>query len=113
MPDATQPVAPVPVTPAFDPNFIFPLLSDATRRRALMTIARSGPQTASGLGGGGRMRTDRTLKHLVALEKAGLLVTSPDPHDGRKTRYGLSPKVPVTKTAEGVVLDFGCCVVRL
>jgi len=59
------------------------------------------------------LAADRTFKHLVLLVKAGLLVTAPDPNDGRKTRYGLSPKVPVTKTADGVVLDFGCCVVRL
>lgn len=107
-----QPAAPVPGTPAFDPDFVFPLLSDATRRRALVTIARSGPKTATDLAGSNGKRADTTLKHLVVLVKAGLLLTAPDPNDGRKTRYGLSPKVLVTKTAEGTVLDFGCCVVR-
>ena len=32
---------------------------------------------------------------------------------GRRTLYGLSPNMPVTQSAEGRVLDFGCCVVRL
>jgi DNA-binding transcriptional ArsR family regulator len=58
-------------------------------------------------------RLDATLKHLIALRAAGLVVTRPDPVDGRRMLYSLAPTVPVVKTDKGAVMDFGCCVVRL
>jgi hypothetical protein len=48
-------------------------------------------------------------KQLVALRDAGLLVTTPDPKDGRRMLCARAPAVPVTKTESGVVVDFGFC----
>ncbi|MBI5772701.1 MAG: hypothetical protein HZA89_03035, partial [Verrucomicrobia bacterium] len=75
--------------------------------------ARGEPRPASVLKAGVGRRLDATLKHLIALRAAGLVVTRPDPADGRRMLYSLSPTVPVVKTDKGAVIDFGCCVVRL
>jgi hypothetical protein len=89
------------------------MLADPARRRALLAVARGGPQAATSVMGSAGRRLDATLKHLVALRDAGMLTTKPDPADGRRTLYGLSANMKVTKSADGAVLDFGCCVVPL
>ncbi len=59
------------------------------------------------------LRLDATLKQLAVLCSAGLLTTSPDPTDKRRTLYALAPAVPLTKTPEGAVtIDFGFCLLR-
>jgi hypothetical protein len=58
------------------------------------------------------LRLDATLKHLTAMRSAGLLVTMPDPTDGRRMLYSLSPSVPVVKSPEGITIDFGFCLLR-
>jgi DNA-binding transcriptional ArsR family regulator len=113
MPDTTPSPAPVTVAPAWNPDAVFAMLADPARRRALVALARGGPQPATSVMASAGRRLDATLKHLIAMREAGVLTTAPDPTDGRRTLYGLSPKVQVTQTPEGAVLDFGCCVVRL
>ena len=113
MTDSTQPPAPVAVEPTWNPDVVFAMLADPARRRALCAIARAGPQAATTVMGSAGRRMDATLKHLVTLREAGMLTTQPDPKDGRRTLYGLSPKMQATKSPDGTVLDFGCCVVRL
>jgi DNA-binding transcriptional ArsR family regulator len=104
---------PAAVVPAWNSDVVFAMLADPARRRALLAIARGGPRTATSLMGSAGRRLDATLKHLIALREAGMLTTTPDPTDGRRTLYGLSPNVTVTKSGVGAALDFGCCVVRL
>ncbi|MBE7496355.1 MAG: hypothetical protein HS117_15535 [Verrucomicrobiaceae bacterium] len=55
---------------------------------------------------------DATLKHLVALRGAGLVVTAENPQDGRRLLYHLAPAIPATKTERGWEMDFGYCLVR-
>ncbi|MBE7497225.1 MAG: hypothetical protein HS117_19965 [Verrucomicrobiaceae bacterium] len=58
-------------------------------------------------------RLDATLKHLVALRGAGLVVTAENPQDGRRLLYHLTPAIPATKTERGWEMDFGYCLVRI
>lgn len=113
MADTTPPPANPPPAPAWDPEVIFPVLADPVRRRLLLSLARGAVSPASVLKGGVGRRLDATLKHLIAMRAAGLVVTRPDPADGRRMLYSLAPAVPVVKTDKGAVMDFGCCVVRL
>ena len=68
--------------------------------------------TATTLASNVGKRLDATLKHLVALRGAGLVVTAENPQDGRRLLYRLSPAIPVTNTAAGWEMDFGYCLVR-
>jgi DNA-binding transcriptional ArsR family regulator len=71
------------------------------------------PQTATQLTASTRKRLDATLKHLISLRTAGLIVTEQNPVDGRRQLYRLAPAIPVTITATGGrEFDFGCCLVR-
>ncbi|MDB6024772.1 MAG: hypothetical protein JWM68_995 [Verrucomicrobiales bacterium] len=97
----------------WDQNEIYLMLSDPMRRGMLLSMARKGPNTATVLAGGGVKRTDSALKHLVCLRAAGLVITKPNPNDGRRLLYALSPAVSVTLTETGAVIDFVFCVVRL
>ena len=107
------PPAPTPVTPQWNPDQIFSMLAEPARRAVLRSLAPSKPKAATDLRGATRLRLDATLKHLSAMRAAGLLVTAPDPSDGRRMLYALAPSVPVVKSPTGVVIDFGCCVLRL
>jgi hypothetical protein len=92
---------------------IFSILADPARRHILLSLSRCKPSPASVIRGWGHLRLDAPLKQLAVLCSAGLLVTSPDPPDGRRTLYALAPAVPVVKTAEGAVtIDFGFCLLR-
>lgn len=106
----------LPATPnagSWNPDLIFSVLADPVRRNLLRAIAHGGGQPASVLCGASRRRLDATLKHLVAMRAAGLLVIAPDPVDGRRMLYSLAPTVPLVKTPEGgAVLDFGFVAVR-
>ena len=113
MPDAIQPSAPIVQKQFWKPDEVFSILAEPARRRLLCMIASGQSLPATGLQGASRLRLDATLKHLVALKKAGMVTTAPDPSDGRRMLYGLSPNMSVVTTAEGRALDFGCCLVRL
>ena len=92
---------------------VFALLAEPARRQILLVLAHGKALPASVLKGTARLRLDATLKHLAAMHSAGLLVTSPDPTDGRRMLYALAPSVPVVQTPEGAVtIDFGFCLLR-
>ena len=107
------PSATAPVTLQWKPDEIFSVLAEPARRAILRSLALGKPKAASELRGATSLRLDATLKHLAAMRSAGLLVTAPDSTDGRRMLYSLAPSVPVVKSPEGVVIDFGCCVLRL
>ena len=113
MPD-TVPALPFPApTATVPPDLIYDALGDPRRRRILQCLADGKPRTATDLKGATGKRLDATLKHLVALRQAGLIVSLPNAVDGRRQLYGLSPHVPVKRTeAGGWEMDFGCCLVR-
>ena len=94
----------------FDPDEIFFLLSDASRRRVLISLLNGAALSASQLCGTAHMRQSSAEKHVARLHKAGLLVSRPDHVDKRRMLYSLSPLVPVMKTQTGVAMHFGCCV---
>ena len=96
----------------WEPADIFYILSDATRWQVLVTLARSGPQPATVLQGALNRKFDAAMKHLVMMERAGVLVTTPDPVDKRRRLYGLSPALPLVKSATGMTMDFGFCLLR-
>ena len=113
MDNNTQPPAAATVPVPWNADQIFSILADPARRHILLVLAQGKALPASVLMGGVRRRLDATLKHLAMLCSAGLLVTSPDPTDGRRTLYTLAPAVPVVKTPEGAVtIDFGFCLLR-
>lgn len=107
-PNAT-PAPPPQVIPA---DTIYAALSDPTRRRLLQILAHGKAHTATVLASNVGKRLDATLKHLVALRGAGLVVTAENPQDGRRQLYRLAPSIPVTKTDTGWEMDFGYCLVR-
>jgi DNA-binding transcriptional ArsR family regulator len=112
MPDATLSPAPVVPVAAWNEDVVFSALADPVRRRLLFSLARNGAQPASRLMSVAGRRLDATLKQLVTLRAAGLLVTTPDPQDGRRMLYALAPAVPLVKMETGVVIDFGFCRLR-
>lgn len=113
MPNDSLPAISAAPTAQWKPNKIFPILAEPARRAVLLSLASGKPKAASQLRGATGLRLDATLKHLSAMRSAGLLVTAPDTVDGRRMLYSLAPSVTVVKSPEGVVIDFGCCVLRL
>jgi DNA-binding transcriptional ArsR family regulator len=109
--------APLPTIPAPPPQVIpadtiYATLGDPTRRRILQILAPGKGLTATILAGNVGKRLDATLKHLVSLRGAGLVITSENPADGRRLLYHLAPAIPVVKTETGWDMDFGYCLVR-
>lgn len=113
MPDTTLPANVRPSGPVWDEDLVFQTLGHRARRRLLVAIAAGGPRPAEDLTGASGKRLDATLKHLVSLRAARLVVQQENPRDGRKYLYALAPNVPVTRTEKGLVLDFGFATVRL
>jgi DNA-binding transcriptional ArsR family regulator len=114
MPSDTQPPTTAPATGQWKPDLIFSILAEPSRRALLFSLAHGKPKSATDLEGATHRRLDATLKHLAVLDEAGMLVSSPDPQDGRRTLYTLSPSVPVQKTSAGAtVIDFGFVLLRL
>lgn len=111
MSDSTPISAPQP--PRWDPDLVFAALGEPTRRRLLLSLAATPRQTASQLMMSSRKRLDGTLKHLVALRAAKLVVTEENPQDGRRLLYRLSPDIVVRRTETALEVDFGCGVVRV
>ena len=97
----------------WNPDVVFPVLADPIRRRVLLALANGEPKTATQLTGASSRRLDATLKHLLALRNAGLVITRDDPVDSRRQLYSLSPAVPLTKTEKGIELDFGFVLLRI
>lgn len=109
---AAPPTLPAPPPQVIPADTVYAALGDPTRRRLLQILAHGQGLTATALAGNVSKRLDATLKHLVALRGAGLVVTAENPQDGRRLLYRLTPAIPVTKTATGWEMDFGYCLVR-
>ena len=108
--------APFPTVPitvkTVDADTVFAALGDRTRRRLLLAMSDGQPRRCTALTSSSGKRFDATLKHLIALRNAGLIVASPDPTDSRRQLYTLAPSVKVAGTPEGRTMDFGYCFVR-
>lgn len=75
----------VPVTVRIiDPDTVFAALVEPSRRRLLVAMFDGQPRTGAVLARGLGKRLSATLKHLVALRQAGLIVMEPDKVDGRR-----------------------------
>lgn len=67
---------------------VFAALSDPTRREVLRSVAQRPDLTASRLAGELPITRQAVAKHLMALQKAGLV----EPRkEGRETKYTLTP----------------------
>ena len=95
----------------WDEDQVYHVLNHRFRRNMLLNLARNGPRPASQLRG--TIKLGATIKQLVEMIKAGIVVKLPNPNDGRQPIYALASIVPFTKTEEGAVIDFGFCLVRL
>ncbi|MEY2521088.1 MAG: Helix-turn-helix domain [Verrucomicrobiota bacterium] len=116
MEDSPGTVPPIPAATAvfqWRADTVFAMLADARRRRLLETLASGVARPASKLAGAAGRRLDATLKHLTALRESGLVIAQPDPQDGRRQLYSLSPNLTVRPVDGGQEIDFGCCVLRL
>ena len=111
-PPAAPPTLPAPPPQVISADTVYAALGDPTRRRLLEILAHGQAHTATSLAVHVGKRLDATLKHLVTLRAAGLVVTADNPDDGRRLLYRLTPTIPVTKTATGWEMDFGYCLVR-
>jgi DNA-binding transcriptional ArsR family regulator len=109
---AAPPTIPAPPPQVIPADTVYAVLGDPTRRRLLQILAHGQAHTATTLAGNVGKRLDATLKHLVALRAAGLVITAENPDDGRRQLYHLAPGIPVTKTERGWEMDFGYCLVR-
>ena len=113
MPDTALPANANPAGPTWNEDLIYETLASRARRRLLVWLAAGGPRAGADLTGASGLRLSATLKHLISLRAAKLVVMQENPGDGRKYLYALAPNVPVTKTEKGAVLDFGFVTVRL
>ena len=95
-----------------DADSIFHALSDRTRRQILVLLFDGQPHGTGGIGGALPKQRDLVRKHCAVLVKAGLITGEPDPQDGKRQVYQLSPVVKAVTTPEGRMLDFGCCLLR-
>lgn len=96
-----------------DADTVFAALGERARRRILVVLSDGKPRTATALAGAAGKRLDATLKHLLALRRAGLIVADQDKADGRRQVYTLAPFAKVAETPEGRTMDFGYCLLRL
>ena len=111
-PPAAPPTLSAPPPHVIPADTVYAALGDPTRRRLLQILAHGKAHTATSLAVNVGKRLDATLKHLVTLRTAGLVVTADNPDDGRRRLYRLTPTIPVTKTERGWEMDFGYCLVR-
>jgi DNA-binding transcriptional ArsR family regulator len=109
---APLPTLPAPAPQVIPADTVYAALGDPTRRRLLQILAHGKGLTATALAGNVGKRLDCTLKHLLALRGARLVITAENPADGRRLLYHLAPAIPVTKTETGCDMDFGYCLVR-
>ena len=71
-----------------DVDAVFTALSDPTRRRVMRLLSTDGPVTATELAERIPVSRQAIVKHLTALEDAGLVASSVD---GRHRRFRLTP----------------------
>jgi DNA-binding transcriptional ArsR family regulator len=112
-PDAAQVPAPSTPTTCFNPDSVFSVLSDATRRHILCQLASGATLGATELAIGTGRSANLVNKHLMLMRDAGLVtaVESPVRGDRRRSLFTL---VPTIRPAPGArELDLGCCVLRL
>jgi DNA-binding transcriptional ArsR family regulator len=112
--DASTPGTPAPAAPSFDPEVIFSILNDPTRRHILAQLASGATLGATELAVGTGRSANLVNKHLMLMRDAGLVtaVESPVKGDRRRSLFSLVPALrPVDATVRE--LDFGCCVLRL
>jgi DNA-binding transcriptional ArsR family regulator len=72
---------------------VFAALADPTRRQVVRTLSRQPDLTASSLAGELPMTRQAVTKHLIALDRAGLVRGR---RTGREVRYSLTP-APLTE----------------
>lgn len=94
------------------PDAIYSLIGDPTRRKLLVTLARTPGQTGDQLKGKAH-NMDAVLKHLAALRTAGLVTMSANAVDGRRHLYSIAPTAPMELHENEVVFNFGFCTVIL
>ena len=113
-PDAAQASPPSTPMPRFDPDRVFFVLSDTTRRHILCQLASGATLGATELAIGTGRSANLVNKHLMLMRDAGLVtaVASPVRGDRRRSLFTLVPALrPVNPAARE--LDLGCCVLRL
>ena len=81
---------------------LFGALADPTRRALLVALVQHGPQSATRLAGGATITRQAVVKHLQALDAAGLVTAQ---RVGREVRYRATPE-PLA-SAVGWLLDAG------
>lgn len=95
-----------------DPVKIMRALGSSVRWHALWILATEGPKPVNDLAA----RLDRAQhsmsKHLTLLWRAGLVVPAPPPDGDRRKQFFALPPGCLQKTARGLELDFGGCVIR-
>jgi DNA-binding transcriptional ArsR family regulator len=72
---------------------VFSALADPTRREVIRSLSERGPSTLAELASRMPVTRQAVSKHLVALEEAGLVVSSAE---GRGRRFRLTPR-PMTE----------------
>jgi DNA-binding transcriptional ArsR family regulator len=83
-------------------DVLFGALADPTRRQLLQTLLTKGPATATVLAAPLPVSRQAIVKHLQALEVAGLVTPE---RDGREVRYRATPER--LASAVGWLLDAG------
>jgi DNA-binding transcriptional ArsR family regulator len=81
---------------------LFGALADPTRRAIVVELAGRGPQSATRLAAGGPLTRQAVVKHLQALEAAGLVSSQ---RVGREVQFRATPE-PLA-AAVGWLLDAG------
>ena len=81
---------------------LFGALADPTRRAIVVDLVRHGPQSATRLSAGGPLTRQAVVKHLQALEVAGLVTSQ---RAGREVLFRATPE-PLA-AAVGWLLDAG------
>jgi DNA-binding transcriptional ArsR family regulator len=81
---------------------LFGALADPTRRALLVTLVQSGPRSATRLGEASPLSRQAVVKHLQALESAGLVVAQ---RVGREVQYRATPQQ--LAAAVGWLMDAG------
>ncbi len=113
-PDAVQVPDPGVAAKAFDPELVFQVLSDPTRRHILRQLASGATLGATELSVGTGRSANLVNKHLMLMRDAGLVtsVESPVKGDRRRSLFTLVPAIRPADPTKGE-LDLGCCVLRL
>lgn len=97
---------------AQDPVELMRTLGSYVRWHALWILAKEGPKSVNDLAA----RLDRAQhsmsKHLALLWRTGMVVPVPPPDGDRRKQFFALPPGCLQKTARGLELDYGGCVIR-